>query len=90
MKWLILLPLLLTVFATIPISASSSPTIHVYYQRYDSVYRASSINGPLSANTVTYTVTSAIYNATLSDSKAFKVTYNRSVYSFICSLSKRI
>ncbi|QGA55282.1 hypothetical protein GFS03_12200 [Sulfolobus sp. E5-1-F] len=89
MKWLILLPLLLTVFATIPISASSSPTIHVYYQRYDSVYRASSINGPLSANTVTYTVTSAIYNATLSDSKAFKVTYNRSVYTLLFAPSPK-
>ncbi|SAI86746.1 hypothetical protein AB1303_08505 [Saccharolobus solfataricus] len=87
MKWLVLLPLLLTVFATIPISASSSPTIHVYYQRYDSVYRASGINGPLSASTVTYTVSSATYNTTLSDGKAFKVTYNRTVYTLLFASS---
>ncbi|ACP36400.1 conserved hypothetical protein [Sulfolobus islandicus L.S.2.15] len=87
MKWLVLLLPLLTVFATILISASSSPTIHVYYQRYDSVYRASGINGPLSASTVTYTVSSATYNTTLSDGKAFKVTYNRTVYTLLFASS---
>ncbi|QXJ33871.1 hypothetical protein [Saccharolobus shibatae] len=87
MKWLVLLPLLLTVLATIPISASSTPTIHVYYQRYDSVYRASGINGPLSGSTVTYTISSATYNTTLSDGKAFKVTYNRTVYTLLFASS---
>ncbi|AWR96209.1 hypothetical protein DFR86_00700 [Acidianus sulfidivorans JP7] len=90
MKSLVYVLAFLMVFALIPISFSSStnsPTIHVYYQRYDSIYTsASSI---LNSNVITYTVSSAVYNETLSQGKAFHVMYNRTTYLLYYSSSAK-
>ncbi|WP_338599027.1 type VII secretion EssA family protein [Sulfolobus tengchongensis] len=85
MRWLNILPLLLIIISissVISISADTSPVIHVYYARYDSVYRSNSIGvGPLNTNTVIYTVSSAIYNTTITQGKEFKVdNYNETTY----------
>jgi len=74
--------LLIPIFSIIPL-ANSTPTIHVYYSRYDSVYSVSALPAfrVLSANATEYIVTSTAYNSTVTgNNQALHATYNKTVY----------
>ncbi|WP_390530626.1 hypothetical protein [Sulfurisphaera ohwakuensis] len=77
----LLIVLILPIFSIIPL-ASNNQTIHVYYTRYDSVYSSGGVkNFLLNSNSVLYTVTSVMYNNTISgNNQALHATYNKSVY----------
>ncbi|QIW24582.1 hypothetical protein EWF20_10860 [Sulfolobus sp. S-194] len=77
----LLIVLILPIFSIIPL-ASNNPTIHVYYTRYDSVYSSGGVKSFfLNSNSILYTVTSVIYNNTISgNNQALHATYNKTVY----------
>ena len=81
---ILLITLLIPIFSIIPFANNNTPTtINIYYSRYDSVYSTSALPllGMLSANTTIYTVTSAVYNATINgNNQALHANYTRTIY----------
>jgi len=83
---ILLITLLIPIFSIIPFANNNTPTtINIYYSRYDSVYSTSAFPsfGMLSSNATIYSVTSTIYNNTVSgNNQALHATYNRTIYLF--------
>ncbi|MEM1599439.1 MAG: hypothetical protein QXW51_01255 [Sulfolobaceae archaeon] len=88
-KLIITLMLLLTIFSSLTlVQGSNTGTINVYYSRYESIYRSHNVG---IINQVTYIVSSAVYNKTITDNThSFKITYNRTVYTLTFYSPKQI
>ncbi|BFH72174.1 hypothetical protein SJAV_01180 [Sulfurisphaera javensis] len=78
----LLIAIILPIFSFISLATASTPTIHIYYSRYDSVYATGGIKGMLfNSSVVYYTVSSLVYNNTIiGNNQALHATYNRTTY----------